>query len=321
MLQMILATALVFAAGPATKAPAKKSATPPPAQATPAPAPVGQPVSHFSNAPAILHITSEKMMAMVLVDGTPLEQSDCTSPKACAATDLSPGPHEIEVRGGAFGTKPIFKGMVTVTGGSEMWGKAKDNQFTIYNTQARTDLGPAPVAVVAAQPVSATHVTTTTTTVNNGAVVPGGGVSMGMSFTDPDTGETVNMGVSAGAFGSTATVTEQTTVTTTVNGATAAPVAVSGKSGILELTSQDGESFTVFLDGKKVGTFNGLEGDSIKVKNVTPGEHKLVIKDFMENDVWTSGRLLMDPGFTLKLGVDEQGVEVFNRQAAWRPGF
>ena len=172
------------------------------------------------------------------------------------------------------------------------------------------------------QPVSPTHVTTTNTTVNNGAGMPSGGLSLGMSFTDPDTGETVNMGVSAGAFGSTAKITEQTTVTTTVNGATAAPapVAMSGKSGILEFTSQDGESFTVFLDGKLVCTFNGLEGDSIKVKNVTPGEHKLVIKDFMENDVWTAGRLLVDPGFTLKIGVDEQGVEVFNRQAAWRPG-
>jgi len=312
MLQLI-AAALIVAAGPAPKAPAKAAATPLPAQG---PAVVGKPVPHFSNAPAILHITSEKMMAMVLVDGTPLEQGDCTSPKACVVTDLAPGPHELDVRGGAFGTKPIFKGMVSVTGGAEIWGKAKDNTFTIYNTQARTDLGPAPVAVA---PV--THTTTTTTTVNNGGVAAPGGVAIGMSFTDPDTGETVNMGVSAGAYGSTATVTEQTTTVTTVNGSASAPIPVSGKAGILELTSQDGESFTVFIDGKKVGTFNGLEGESIKVKNVAPGEHKLVIKDFMENDVWTSGRLLMDPGFTLKLGVDEQGVEVFNRQAAWRPGF
>jgi hypothetical protein len=314
-----LVAALVLAAAPATKstpAPAKRAATPAAAPAA-APATVGAPTQHFANAPSILHITSEKFMAMVLVDGTPLQQTDCTSPKACDVVDIAPGPHELDIRGGAFGTKPIFKGFVTVTGGAEVWGKAKDNQFTIYNTQARALPPGEPVYV--AQPSTTTQ--TTTTTVANGGAVPAGGVAIGMSFTDPDTGEQVNMGVSAGAFGGTATVTEQTTTTTTV-ASTSAPVTVSGKAGVLELTSQDGESFTVFLDGKKVGTFNGLEGQSIKVKNVAPGEHKLVIKDFMENAIWTSGRLLMDPGFTLKLGVDEnQGVEAFNRQAAWRPGF
>jgi hypothetical protein len=307
-----LAAALVLAAAPATKsAPVTKAAP----AATAAPATVGAPTQHFANAPSILHVTSEKFMAMVLVDGTPLQQGDCTSPKACDVVDLAPGPHELDIRGGAFATKTIFKGFVTVTGGAEIWGKAKDNQFTIYNTQARA-LPQGEPAYVAH--TGATTTQTTTTTVANGGATPAGGVAIGMSFTDPDTGEQVNMGVSAGAFGGTATVTEQTTTTV----ATTSPVAVSGRAGVIELTSQDGESFTVFLDGKKAGTFNGLEGQSIKVKNVAPGEHKLVIKNFMEDAVWTSGRLVMDPGFTLKLGVDEsQGVEAFNRQAAWRAGF
>lgn len=309
-----LAAALVLAAAPAAKsAPAKKAAPVAPA-ATAAPATVGAPTQHFANAPSILHITSEKYMAMVLVDGTPLQQGDCTSPKACDVVDIAPGPHELDIRAGAFANKTLFKGLVTVTGGAEIWGKAKDNQFTIYNTQARALPQGETTTYVAS---GATTTQTTTTTVNNGAV-PAGGVAIGMSFTDPDTGEQVNMGVSAGAFGGTATVTEQTTTTVS----SSAPVAVSAKAGVIELTSQDGESFTVFLDGKKVGTFNGLEGQTIKVKNVMAGEHKLVIKNFMEDTVWTSGRLLMDPGFTLKLGVDEsQGVEAFNRQAAWRPGF
>lgn len=292
-----LVAALVLAAAPA------------------APAPAGAPTKDFANAPSILHITSDKWMAMVLVDGTPLQQGDCTSPKACDAVDLAPGPHELDIRAGAFGGKTLFKGFVTVTGGAEIWGKAADNKFTIYNTQARVFPQAEPVYV--AQPSGVTT-QTTTTTISGGGPVPAGGVAIGMSFTDPETGEQVNMGVSAGGFGGTATVTEQTTTTVS----SPAPVTVSRRSGVLELTSLDGSSFTVFLDGKKVGTFNGLEGQSIKVRNVASGEHKLVIKDFMENDVWTSGRLLMDPGFTLKLGVDEeQGVEAFNRRAAWRPGF
>ena len=283
--------------------------------------PTGAPMKDFSNGPAILHITSDQWMTMVLVDGTPLQEGDCTSPKACDVVDLAPGPHELDIRHGAFANKTIFKGMVHVTGGAEIWGKAKDNQFTIYNTQARKDLPPPTTAVAVAPSTGATQVTTTTVTTGT-APHQGGGVGLNMTVVDPHTGETVNMGVSAGMFGATSstTVTESTTTTTTVGGAPAPAPAVSGAKGTIELTSQDGESFTVFLDGKKVGTFNGLEGQSIRVKNVAAGEHKLVIKSFMEDATWTSGRVWMDPGFTLKLGVDEnEGVESFNQASAWQP--
>lgn len=68
-----------------------------------------------------------------------------------------------------------------------------------------------------------------------------------------------------------------------------------------------------------MGTFNGLDGESLTVKNVAAGEHVLVVKDFMENEVWTEGRLILDPGFALKLGVHEQnGVRAFNKSSAWR---
>ena len=95
---------------------------------------------------------------------------------------------------GAFGGKTVFKGFVTITGGAEIWGKAADNKFTIYNTQARVLPQAPPVQVAQASGVTTQ---TTTTTISGGGPAPAGGVSLGMSFTDPETGEQVNMGVSA----------------------------------------------------------------------------------------------------------------------------
>ena len=164
--------------------------------------------------------------------------------------------------------------------------------------------------------------TTTTTVITQAAPAPqpppprpeGEGVSIGMHFIDPATGEAISMNMSAGVSGGHANSHSSSTTTTTTTTAQGGP-------GKLEFTSEDGESFLVFIDGKQVGQFMGIDGQSIVVKNVTPGEHKLVIKDFMGDVVWASGRLFMDPGFTLKLGVGQSsGVEAFNREDAWRQG-
>lgn len=275
------------------------------------PAPVGAPVKDFSNAPSILHITSEKMMSMVLIDGTPLQQGDCTSPKACNVMDLTPGNHEIDVRGGAFGNKPIFKGIVQITGGAEIYAKAADNQFTIYNTQAR------------ALPQQNT---TTTTVITHAAPAPqpapmhgGEGVSIGMSFIDPATGEAVTMNMSAGASGGSAHVSNHAASSVTT-GTTTTTTTVAAGPGSLEFTSEDGESFQVFVDGKRVAQFMGLDGQSVTVKNVTAGRHKLVIKDFMGDEVWSEGYFIMEGG-TYKFGVGEKsGLEAFSHPNAWQAG-
>lgn len=279
---------------------------------------VGAPVKDFSNSPSILHIQSEKFMAMVLIDGTPLQQGDCTSPKACTVADLTPGQHDVEIRGGAFGTKPIFKGLVAITGGAEVFGKATgNNEFQIYNTQARTDLAVA----VAPAPTTEVTQTTTTTTVGGDDV---GGANVQMSFVDPDTGERIHMGVSAGPMGGSSTVTHQTTTTTTtVNGglSSQSSVVMHQGPGTIEFTSQDGESFLVFVDGKKVGQFIGISGQSVKLRNIASGEHKLEIKSFPIGDqTLAAGRLYMDPGFDLKMGYGQDlGLEAYNRPNAWDP--
>ncbi len=284
------------------------------------PQPVGEPIKDFSNGPSILHITSDKFMAMVLVDGTPLQQSDCTSPKACDVVDIAVGNHELDIRGGALGNKTIFKGIVKITGGAEVWGKAADNTFKIYNTQARAVQPGAATTVIVQQPATTTQ--TTTTTVSSGPGPNAGGAAIGMTFVDPATGEVVSMNVSAGVTGATSSVSVQETTTTTVSSAPAGAVVVQqqGGPGSIEFASEDGEGFTVFIDGKQVAQFvGGVEGQSVRVKNVSAGEHKLVVKDFMGNDVWATGRLYMDPGFVLKMGVSEGKLEAFNRENAWEP--
>ncbi len=262
--------------------------------------------------PSILHLSADRTMALVLVDGAPIDGSDCPSPKACDVVELAPGVHEIEIRTGMFGTKGAIRGRIEVAANAEVWAKATKDRIEVYNTQPRAL--PADVAMAAVPVTSQSTTTTVTQRVGNP-----GGLSAGVSFVDPATGEPVSIHAGFSIVGGpSATVTESVTTTTTVSAPP--PVAVSGPAGMIELTSQDGESFTVYLDGKKVGTFNGLEGQSIKVKKVAPGEHTLTIKDFMEEDVWTTGRLYMDPGFTLKMGVDEgAGVEAFNNAGAWQP--
>ena len=269
--------------------------------------------------PSILHIATDKWMAGVFVDGTPLTRDDCTSPKACTVTDITPGKHEIDIRGG-LGGKVLYKGFVTIEGGSEIFAKANDGKLDVYNSQPRV------YADDGATDDAAESTTTTvqqTTTVSGGQ--PDGGVSIGMTVTDPTTGQTVHLGAAAGANGAMgASQTTTTTTTTTTTGGGDADVFLGTRpsrphgAGALELTSEDGQSFTVYIDGKKMGTFNGLEGESMKLKNVQAGEHKLVIKDFMEHQVFTTGRLYMDPNFTLKLGVTESSVEAFNNQNAWQ---
>lgn len=287
--------------------------------ATPA-TPAAAPVQGIPGAPSNLHLASDKWMTLVMVDGNPLQQSDCTSPKACVASDVTGGQHEVEIKGGAFATKVLFKGFVDVVPGAEVYGKVVNGELKVYNVQQRTDL------VQPAAPVAVTETTTTTTTTAVGGEQPvagGGGVAIGMSFVDPDTGEAVHMSAAAGPMGmgmqaSQSETTQTTQVTTTTVGGGAAPAPVSGRASI-ELTSEDGESFTVFVDGKKLATFNGLEGQSLTLRNLAAGEHKLEIRDFMENKTLVEGRLRLEPGFALKLGKKGRRIEAFNARHAWHP--
>ena len=240
-------------------------------QATPAQADAANaPVKSFGDGPSIVHINTDKFMTRVLVDGAQVvQEGDCSTPTACDVFDVAKGPHEFDIRSGLTGKKVLYKGRVYIPGGAEVWAKVRGGRFEIYNTQPRHN-----AAVVAVVNDGGGVTTTTTTTVVRGAPA---GISAHMSVIDPDTGEEIS--VSAGISGMPGmggvTVTETTTTMTETSGGT---VRVVSGNGSIELTSTDGESFTVFIDGKERGTCNCMDGQSIKVRRIEAGEHKFVIK-------------------------------------------
>lgn len=276
------------------------------------------PTQSFGDGPSVVHIQSGKMMALIKVDGkmVPVDENACADgPHACDVYDVVPGPHDFEVRSGLTARKVLYKGRVEIPGGAEVFAKVGPGTFEIYNTTPRRD--PQGVVVAAVADGSST----TTTTVTSTTVGAPAGVSAGMTVVDPDTGEQVSVQAGIGGVGAAGSVTVTETTTTVSETHSGGGAATVSGVGSLELTSTDGESFTVFIDGKERGTCNCLDGQSIRVKRVAAGEHKLVIKDFMGDEVWASGRVWVEPDFELKLGVSEQGVEAFNRSDAWIRGY
>jgi hypothetical protein len=92
------------------------------------------------------------------------------------------------------------------------------------------------------------------------------------------------------------------------------------KLGALQLVSKDGESFQVFVDGKRVAQFMGFLGRSVVIRGLSPGAHTLVVKDFMDDVVFATGRIHVDSGITHELGVTaKNGVEAIDDAAAWEP--
>lgn len=270
--------------------------------------PEPEPHPGFSDGPSIVHLNTDRMMTIVLVDGAAMvEASDCTTPKSCVIYDVAPGMHELDIRSGLTGKKTLYAGRTHIPGGAEVWAKVRGGTIEIYNVQPRTDVASTTTVVTGPAGATTQHTTTTTTTTVEG--VPG--ISVGIHVGETGMGD---IGIGAGV-----TVTESTTtVHETSSQVEPEPVVVSGR-GVLELTSTDGESFTVFIDGKERGTCNCMDGQSIKVRGVEAGEHVLVIKDFMGEETITRGRVWVDPGFTLKLGVGDGIVEAYNRPDFWLP--
>lgn len=78
----------------------------------------------------------------------------------------------------------------------------------------------------------------------------------------------------------------------------------------------DTEWGDLYIDGKKVAEYR-VGGDERMVK-LTPGTHKVEWRAFMGDEVYAVGHLMVaGPG--MKVGLSEEGVEVYNIPSAWGP--
>lgn len=74
----------------------------------------------------------------------------------------------------------------------------------------------------------------------------------------------------------------------------------------------------VYVDGKRVAEFR--TNDKEKSVTLSPGVHTVEFREFTEFETWAKGTLLVTPGDPIRVGFDEESVEVYNRQGAWTPG-
>lgn len=105
--------------------------------------------------------------------------------------------------------------------------------------------------------------------------------------------------------------TDGTTTTTPSTPASTAPVSV-------VFVLKDGFDLSnVYVDGKKIAEFR--TNDKEKSTTLSPGVHTVEIKSFTEFDTWARGTLTVTPGEPIRVGFDEESVEVYNRANAWTP--
>jgi hypothetical protein len=267
-----------------------------------------------------LLINTDRPIA-VLVDGQMLEFVEGTT--RVELHNVDPGLHMIEFRN-MFG-KLVGEGRVTFPGGGDAIVRAqwKDKTFSVYDTvMLEPEVASVVVQVPAYHEKTTLHVgmggvsasvhaseSTTTTTTTTTSVSPGMGVHVvaghGMG------------GMHMGAHGvhSEVTVTE-TTHTTTGPGVVVVEERVPATRTVT-FRSTDEEWANVYIDGARVWEIRAM--DTEKSITLSTGEHTLEVKDFMENETWCKGRLLVDGHTDLIIGITEgRPVEVYNDSNAFR---
>jgi hypothetical protein len=134
--------------------------------------------------------------------------------------------------------------------------------------------------------------------------MPGGGVVVSGTTTHR-THETVTVHPSYGVGGGVVVVTEES------HHHEAVP---SSRNVTFRVT--DDSWFNVYIDGRKVYEPRAMADD--KTISLTTGEHSIVVKDFMDNDIWCEGTLIIDGHTDLIIGISEEStIEVFNDRAAF----
>ncbi len=79
----------------------------------------------------------------------------------------------------------------------------------------------------------------------------------------------------------------------------------------------DEEWANIYIDGRKVWEIRAM--DTEKTITLATGEHSLLVKDFMEDETWCRGKLIVDGRKDLVIGVTyNRAVEVYNDPKAFR---
>lgn len=259
-----------------------------------------------------LTITVDRPIAVV-VDGEILEFIEGTM--NVEVYDISPGLHTIEFR--KFGGKLADEAEVQVPGGGKVLVRARwrDQKFELIDT-VFVDGPPPPtqVIVIEERPVH-------TEEVHVELGVGGLGTSGSVSTTTSTTSVTTSLG-GGGMYGEDVTVTTtETTETVHVDdGHTEVVIIEEAPPGTRQVTFRvtDDSWANVYLDGKKVWEPRAMAGE--KTITVSTGEHRLTVKDFMDDDVWSNGTLVVDGWTDLIIGITEEAqVEVFNDSDAFYP--
>lgn len=84
----------------------------------------------------------------------------------------------------------------------------------------------------------------------------------------------------------------------------------------VEFRSVDGEWADLYVDGEKRAEYR-VNSPAV-VLSLTPGAHKVEIRDFMGSETWDTGHLMVVGGGTMKVGFGKKsGVEVYTAPQAW----
>ncbi len=264
----------------------------------------------FAGWGSTLTITVDRPIAVV-VDGQILEFVEDTM--NVEVYDISPGLHTVEFR--KFGGKLAGEGEVQVPGGGKVLVRARwrDKKFEVIDT-VFVDEPPPPTQVVVVEDPHATE------EVHVSVGVGGMGTAGSVSTTTSSTSVTTTTS-GGGLYGDVTVTTTETHETVTVDdGRVDVVVVEEAPPATRQVTFRitDDSWANVYLDGELVWEPRAMAGE--KTITVTTGEHRLTVKDFMDDDVWSNGTLVIDGWTDLIIGIAEESqVEVFNDSDAFYP--
>ena len=265
----------------------------------------------FAGWGSTLTITVDRPIAVV-VDGEILEFIEGTM--NVEKWDISPGLHTIEFR--KFGGKLAGEGEVQVPGGGKVLIRTRwrDHKFEVIDTVFVDSPPPTQPQVVVVQEHPGT-----TEQVHVSVGMGGLGTTGSVSTTTSSTSVTTSTG--GGLYGDVTVTTTETTETVHVDdGRVGVVVVEEAPPATRQVTFRitDDAWANVYIDGEKVWEPRAMAGE--KTITVTTGEHRLTVKDFMDDDVWSNGTLVVDGWTDLIIGIAEESqVEVYNDGDAFFP--
>jgi len=246
-------------------------------------------------------ITTDRPVVVVL-DGAYLEYTDGTT--NVEKWNIAPGRHLLEIKN--MVGKTLHESDITVPGGGpvEVRARWKDKEFELIDT-VFVEVAPAPTEVIVVERQAPVR-----DGVSVSIGVPGAGVTITGSSSGTTTHETVNVYGHHGG-GEVVVVTEETHYDDHHDRREVLP---SSRDVTFRVT--DDSWSNVYLDGRKVYEPRAMADE--KTISVSVGEHTIEVKDFMDNDVWCRGTLIVDGHTDLIIGLaEEKSIEVFNDRGAF----